>query len=134
MGACYSVEMRVKIDPKSIPAATAALKDVADHEERYNANFMWEKWDAEVGHPETFDDYINFFLAGWKSQPVRKSIAKPGDIIYDNGFSASYGWQSIMEEAFKAIAPYLKTWSRLDVWGDSWHNYIYVKNGKIIEK
>ena len=55
-------------------------------------------------------------------------------IRYENGFDASYGWESVMMEMFELIAPYLADGSELYIYPDNDYDHLLIKNGKCIQK
>lgn len=57
-----------------------------------------------------------------------KLVSQPGSYTAD--FSARYGWHTVMEEWFKALAPVLGEGTRLGIWSDDGDTYCEVKDDK----
>ena len=47
-------------------------------------------------------------------------------------FDASYGWETVMMDAFDKIAPFLEDGSEIKIYPDSGRDYGYVDNGEVI--
>lgn len=127
MGACYSVTLRVKM--KDEAGAINALKELIKNDTRTNYNL--EKYAEQGITTETFDDLMRIFLAGWKGQEVQITDSK-GYIKYQNEFDASYGWEDVLINMFKSIAPFAADKSRLLVYPDSGYYDLRIKNGECI--
>ena len=127
MGACYDVTLRVKIKDES--GAVNALKKLIQNDTRTNYNL--EKYAEQGIITETFDDLMRIFLAGWKGQEVQITDSK-GYTKYQNEFDASYGWEDVLINMFKSIAPFAADKSRLLVYPDSGYYDLRIKNGECI--
>lgn len=127
MGACYDVTLRVKIKDES--GAVNALKKLIQNDTRTNYNL--EKYAEQGITTETFDDLMRIFLAGWKGQEVQITDSK-GYKKYVNGFNASYGWEDVLINMFKSIAPFAADKSRLLIYPDSDYCDLRIKNGECI--
>lgn len=127
MGACYSVTMKVNVvDEKG---AVNALNHHIAQDAR--AHYALEKY-ANIGvNTTTFDDLMRILLAEIQ-YPV--SITQNGEFtVYDNDFDASYGWEIVMMEWFKVMAPFLADGSELIIYPDDDCDELIIQNGKCIQ-
>ena len=127
MGQCYSVI--VKADLKDEAGAIKALQDKIKREDGNGVNYSIAKY-AEIGiGTETFDDLMRIFLAGWNGQEVFID----GN-TYTNDFNATYGWQAVLAEMFKEIAPYCNDGSEINIYPDYGSENYVVENGIAVRK
>ena len=71
---------------------------IAEHDES-GINFSLSAYKKEGTTPDTLDGLLKIFLAGWNMcHPEIKHGRKW--IRYENGFDASYGWESVMMKMF----------------------------------
>ena len=104
---------------------------IAEHDES-GINFSLSAYKKEGTTPDTLDGLLKIFLAGWNMcHPEIKHVRKW--IRYENGFNASYGWESVMMKMFKLIAPYLADKSELYIYPDDDYDHLVVKNGKCVQ-
>lgn len=76
---------------------------------------------------------MRIVLASWESTPVKvEQIANYKK--YSNDFDASYGWESIMIEVFKALVPVLRDGSTLDLSADNAYAGYAITSGKLVQK
>ena len=127
MGACYSVELKVKV--LDIPGAIKALNEHIVNDT--SADYSLEEY-AECGiTTETFDDLIKILLADLQ-QPV--SVFQTGKFVtYLNAFDASYGWERIMMEWFETLTPFVANGSKLLIYPDEGYDKLVIKNGKCVQ-
>jgi len=128
MGACYDVTLKIKVtDEKN---AIIALNKKIRNDKR--VNFSLENYAKQGITTKTFDDLMKIFLAGWKNQEIK--IDKSSHYtIYSNAFNASYGWEDVMIEMFKTLAPFLQNNSRFLIYSEDGYDELIVKNGKCIQ-
>ena len=127
MGACYSVVLKVNV-LDMLGAIEALNKHIANDT---RSDYSLDKYEAYGVTTETFDDLMRILLAELQ-QAV--SISQRGKFrIYENDFDASYGWESVMMEWFKVLAPFLKNGSELLIYPDSDYDKLVIKNGKCIQ-
>ena len=68
----------------------------------------------------TSEGNIKFVIAGNTQPEDYGSYVNDGDWReYRNAFHASYSWESVLDEWFRAVAPALETGSEIEVWPDS---------------
>lgn len=79
----------------------------------------------------TFDDLMRILLAEIQ-YPV--SITQNGEFtVYDNGFNASYGWESVMMEWFDVMTTFLADGSELLIYPDEDYDKLIIQNGKCVQ-
>lgn len=97
------------------------------------ADFSLAKYAEEGVGTETLDDLMRIFLAGWKSQPVRKENEGDGFTAYSNGFTASYGWERVMIDMFFAVGETLCDGSELNIDCDDGVDQVVVEDGSVTQ-
>lgn len=105
MGQTYWVTLQVKVNDED--NATKALQ-------KYLERFSWL---SEM--PTTFEDCIKVMLA--EHQHDFQKEMEDDFTVYKSGFDASYGWESVLDEMFKAMKPYVAKGSKITVYPDSGH-------------
>lgn len=111
MGQCYSVELKLKYKDKQ-KAFESLLNYLIESKFSYfNRDDIKE-----------MDDAIEFLLTN--------NVANTDDGVYYSAFDASYGWESVMQEGFESMIPYLKYGSKIVIYPDEGHSYLGIKNGK----
>ena len=98
-----------------------------------NADFSLAKYAEEGVGTETLDDLMRIFLAGWKTQPVRKEDDGGGFVAYSNAFTASYGWERVMVDMFFAVGETLCDGSELNVDCDDGVDQVVVEDGSVTQ-
>lgn len=100
MGQTYTVELNlsIKSEPELVKRSNEYFRaiEVADKEEFINLN--------------TVDEVL---------RSVFPNLHSWGGARYSADFDASYGWENVMYQWFKAVAPALKEGSTIEVWPDS---------------
>ena len=127
MGACYSVNIKVCVVDEA-----GAVKALNNHMKKSkNANYLLEKY-AEIGvTPDTFDGLMKILLA--ETQQKVTIVKKRKYTTYDNCFGASYGWEYVMIEWFKVMAPYLADGSQMMIYPDEDYDKLVIRNGKCVQ-
>lgn len=125
MGQCYSVEIKARFRDED--SAKKALQAKLDrHEEEHVCYNLDHFKELGIG-TDNLHDLMGIFFGGWKG----KLETCPGDKEWEYAdFDASYGWESIMMEAFEVIAPYLADGSVIKIYPDSGCDHGTVRNGK----
>lgn len=128
MGQCYYVECKVKIkNEENIVEALQRFMETRD------TNFNLEDFASRGIGTNSFDDLMRIIFADFPGNDFQRSEEEGGFAIYSSGFSASYGWESVMDDAFTVMAPFLAEGSELFVEPDiGWWRKI-IKNGNKIE-
>ena len=128
MSACYYVSLKVKVLDEQ-----GAIKALNEHiaNDKY-ADYSLDLYAEQGITTETFDDLMRIFLAGWKHQEVTIT-PKRIYTYYENEFNASYGWEIVMMDMFKVIAPYVKDGSELLIYPDTDYDKLIIKDGKCVQ-
>lgn len=127
MGQCYSVTFKFKVKDYD-----GALRSVKAFIANNNANFHIDEFAQEGVDVKTFNGLMRVILAGWKCNQWEESIDGRGRSVFSNSFDASYGWESVMIDAFIAVAPYLADNSYIKIYPDSGVDYWIVRGGKAV--
>ena len=129
MSACYSVTLKIK-GVKNEAAAIARLKEFIVNEK--NTDFGLDDFKGIGVTDDTLDGIIQIVLAGWKDSPFKKSQEEGGVIRFDNGFNASYGWESVMIDFFNALGLYLDDGSSFYISVENDYDEAVVRQGAVI--
>lgn len=132
MGACYSVDVKIKFNKENEGKILEEMEKCYQNHLSQRVGFVIERYDFEK--PSTIQDYLDLYLV--KHQKMYRSSVKEfvnGNIEYsaNSGFDATYGWEMVMYDFFKAIAKYLLRGSILDMWPDNYHTTYRVKDGQV---
>lgn len=127
MGACYSVTVKVHLVDEA-----AAIKALKKHMKKdKGVSYSLDKY-ADIGvTPDTFDGLMKILLA--ETQQKVSVVKKRKYTYYDNCFGASYGWEYIMIDWFKVIAPYLSDGSQMLIYPDEDYDKLVIRNGKCVQ-
>ena len=131
MSACYDVTLCVKVkdEKKAFKAFDSYIKDI---EQTHEVNFKMDSFFGDGKRPETLDDIIRLFLAGWKCTQFTKKKVKDGFVAYENSFNASYGWESVMINFFRAFTPHLEDESYMIIYPNEDYDEFIVRCGQCI--
>lgn len=127
MGDCYSVELRVKLR-KSTKANMQKLMrqwmrdqeksvDLGNGYERLGVNWSLSTYRKAGIRPDSFAGICKILLA-FHQGDARHVKDGEGFDIFRSGFNASYGWYSVMVEAFEKMAWALDEGSSLEIYRD----------------
>ena len=134
MGACYSVELKLKFKNGEADKekAVKALQNYIRIHNGDDVNFCLEDWKKDGVTQDTFEDLLRIFFCGWSRWNM--GIEQNGEWLEcDNDFDASYGWEEIMLDAFETISPFLSDGSEIYVYPDSDCHHAVIDNGKCID-
>lgn len=127
MGACYGVNIKVCVMDEA-GAVNALNKHMKKSK---NTDYLLEKY-ANIGvTPDTFDGLMKILLA--ETQQKVTIVKKRKYTTYDNCFDASYGWEYVMIEWFKVMAPYLADGSQMMIYPDEDYDKLIIRNGKCVQ-
>lgn len=115
MSACYSITLDISIRTSRRAAATALRRFIATCDD---VDFALDDYARDGIHLRSFNDLIRIFLAGWSTSPLAITRYSRTRIRYDNAFNASYGWEIVLLNMFKALVPHLHPGSTLRLAGD----------------
>lgn len=123
MGQCYDISLRLRI--KDEEGAKKALQTKATAGSKTLDDFRG------MGHDmDTVDGLLRHFYTGW-DRGMTWDLTTDPDLL-SAGFDASYGWESVMMEAFEAMAPYLEDGSEIYIYPDSDYDQGVVRDGKAV--
>ena len=128
MGQCYSVEIKARFMDED--GAKKALQAKLDRHEEDHVNYNLDHFTGELGlSTDSLHDLMGIFFGGWKGK--LETAPAPGyrDWLFAD-FDASYGWESLMMDAFEVIAPYLADGSVIKIYPDSGCAHGTVRKGK----
>lgn len=127
MGACYSVFVTVSL--KDEKGAINALNQHIRTDTRTSYNL--ERY-ANIGAtPDSFDGLMKILLAEIQQEV---HIERCNDwLSYENAFTASYGWEGVMMDWFRILAPYLKDGSQMLIYPDEDYDELVVVNGTSVQ-
>lgn len=126
MGACYSVALNLTIADEKACVETLCNK-IKNDSEKVNYNLeLAEKLGLST---DNLADLICIFFGGCNLSS-RPHLFEDNRIEYYSDFDASYGWGSVMYDAFTLIAPFLKNGSKISVYPDESYWNLIVENGK----
>ena len=125
MGQWYDVTVKMKV------------KDAGGLIKRSVDVFRTEcpEWYGEVKYKmlcDTVYGCVAFALAA--NQNTFTAVHRNGVTTYKSSFKATYSWESLLEDWFGSIAPYLKDGSSMLVYPDSGHYEYVVEDGKAVMK
>lgn len=113
MGALYDIELYINCkDTDKVVQLAAAYAESA------------KKW-AVIDPFDNFDGMLKAFFTD--------SVYETADSTYMASFNASYGWESVMLDMFRSIAPALNDGSWIKIWPDHGMDFMKVVNGRIEE-
>lgn len=128
MGACYSVRLKVNLQDE--PGAIKALND--HMKSNTKADYSLEEYAKEGVTPDTFNNLMRIFLAGWHGHWV-EIYPEKGFTVYENDFDASYGWEGVLMDMFEVLTPFVKNGSELFMYVDNDYDRLVVKKGKCVQ-
>jgi hypothetical protein len=127
MGACYGVNIKVHLIDEA-----GAINALNKHMKKdKGVSYSLDKY-ADIGvTPDTFDGLMRILLA--ETQQKVTVVKKRKYTYYDNCFGASYGWEYIMIDWFKVLAPYLSDGSEMLIYPDEDYDKLVIRNGKCVQ-
>ena len=121
MGQTYSVILDVKFKDKN--GAAQALRGKIARADQDFADYGLEHF-KELGiGTDTIEDLLKIFFGGWDGKLIDHGASMTSD------FDASYGWETVMMDAFDDIAPFLEDGSAIRIYPDSGKDYATVYDG-----
>lgn len=131
MGDCYSVELRVKLR-KSTKAGMQKLlrqwmRDEAEGTDaRPGVDWNLAEYRRHGIRPDSFVGICKILLA-FHQGDASHVVDEEGFDLYRSGFNASYGWSSVMVNAFLKMAWALEEGSYLEIDRDEGHEIYETK-------
>lgn len=131
MGSVYSIhsQMKFKDKDKAIKILQAKIGRGKEEHIDYGLDTYRKSENLDIND---IDDLIAVFIGIGKMFDVAND--DDGWTTYDNGFDASYGWESVMMEMFEELAPVLEDASDLFINCDDGVDVLVIKYGKCIQE
>lgn len=136
MGDCYSVELRVKVNPRKSTVSNLQkllrqwMKDKAKGVDgRPGVNWGLAEMRRAGLRPDSFAGICKILLA-FHQGDAKHIRDDEGFDVYRSGFNASYGWASVMANAFFKMSWALEKGSRLRFNSDSGTEQYEVEDGE----
>ena len=129
MGDCYSVELRVKLRKSTKSNMQGLLRQwmrdeatgrLVDGNVVPGVNWSLPDYRRHGIRPDSFAGICKILLA-FHQGDARHIVDKEGFDLFRSGFNASYGWNSVMVNAFLKMAWALEKGSRLEIDRDEGH-------------
>lgn len=137
MGDCYSVELRVKLRKSTKSNMQKLLRqwmrDVASPlaKENDDRRIYVVRWPLSASRkagirPDSFAGICKILLA-FHQGDAKHIVDEEGFDLFRSGFNASYGWNSVMVEAFFKMSWALEEGSYLEIDRDEGHEIYEVE-------
>lgn len=131
MGSVYSVRAKMKF--KDVNKAIEILQNKINRADEENINYGLDTYrKTEELDLDDIDDLIAVFIGPGKMFDVDNQ--DDGWVVYNNGFDASYGWESVMMEMFIELTPVLEDTSDLFINCDDGVDLLVIRDGKWIQE
>ena len=125
MGQTYDVNLRVRF--KDEKGAKKALFDKISRAKQERVLYDMQGLRMKGFDFDNIWDLMSVFFCGWGEKILDASDKSWRYSCFD----ASYGWESVMMDAFEKIAPYLEDGSEIKIYPDSGCDRGIVENGKV---
>jgi len=126
MGQTYDVNLRVRF--KDEKGAKQALFDKISKAKQEHVIYDMQGLRMKGFDFDNIWDLMSVFFCGWGEKILDTSDKSWRYSCFD----ASYGWESVMMDAFEKIAPYLEDGSEIKIYPDSGCDLGYVEGGDVI--
>lgn len=127
MSQVYSVSL-IRLQYKDREGAKNALQQRIAKGAEERVNYSLDHYRDDIGLDlENVDDLVRMIFGGWEARLEPGSI--PGWLTA--GFNASYGWESVMMDAFEAMGPFLEETAEVYIDVDEGYDRGRVINGKV---
>ena len=137
MGDCYSVELRVKVNPRKSTVSNLQkllrqwMKDEAKGMDgRPGVNWGLAEMRRAGLRPDSFAGICKILLA-FHQGDASHLVDNDGFDGYRSGFNASYGWANVMVNAFLKMSRALEKGSSLWIHRDSGVDVYKVEDGEV---
>ena len=121
MGDCYSVVLAVRLRPKHTKSNLQQILRTWMRDCSCNINWSLQLNRKSGIRPDSFVGICKILLAFHQGN-CKHYVDEAGFEVYRSGFNASYGWNSVMIDAFKKIAWALDEGSFLEIYRDEGHS------------
>ena len=126
MGQCYDVNLKVRF--KDEEGAKRALRAKIARGKQEHVLYDVQGLRMKGFDFDNIRDLMSVFFCEWGDR-LRPAA---DEAWLNSGFNASYGWESVMMDAFEKIAPFLEDGSEIIIYPDSDYDKAEVTNGKAI--
>jgi len=126
MGQTYSVNVKlIRDNDEVLIRKMNEFIRVTEADESRRTDFSLDAYRKRGIGTESVEDLMKIFITdrGFESDGVN----------FESDFDACYGWESVMLDMFKFIAPVLKDGSEIEIWPDDGWQRLYIKNGKVYD-
>lgn len=123
MGQTYDVNLRMRF--KDEKGAKQALFDKISRAKQERVIYDMQGLRMKGFDFDNIWDLMSVFFCGWGEKILDASDKSWRYSCFD----ASYGWESVMMDAFEKIAPYLEDGSEIKIYPDSGCDHGIVNNG-----
>ena len=125
MGQCYTVYLKVQFNNEE--GAIKALRDKIANGGKKDVDDIAREEKLDLN---TIDGLLRHYYGnGEDNHKWTEGYPDPEWLCGD--FNATYSWESVMMEAFEAMAPYLKNGSEIKIYPDSGVDHAVIKKGKV---
>lgn len=124
MGQTYAVSLKLQFKDKQ--GAAQALRAKITRATQEQAVYALDHY-REIGiGTDKIEGLLCIFFGGWegKLQNTGKSL--------ESGFDASYGWETVMMDAFDLMAPFIRDGSEITIYPDSGMDKAIVQGGRAV--
>lgn len=125
MGQTYDVNLRVRF--KDEEWAKQALFDKISRAKQEHVIYDMQGLRMKGFDFDNIWDLMSVFFCGW-GQRLKEAADKSWQY---SCFDASYGWETVMMDAFEKIASYLEDGSEIKIYPDSGCDHGIVENGNV---
>ena len=134
MGACYSVQFKIRIEEGCEDRLFKELKNIIEMGDKEGkVNFNLDKVKQNGNNLETYLDLLKVFFSTCSKPAKDITIESDRCLSYNNDFDASYGWIDIMEYVIHTIAEYLDDYSHFYIEADNDSVIYVIADGKVYE-
>ena len=133
MGQYYDVKIKLKFrdGEKDELRTVKAMQKYIEKYDGKGVKFNLDEWRKEDNNLNTLEDMLRVFFGGWNCWDFEMKQGRKW-LKVQNGFDASYGWESIMLDIFDVISSFLEDGSELWIYPDSDYDHLIVKEGKCV--
>jgi len=126
MGQTYSVNVKlIRDDDEALIRKMNEFIRATEADKTRRTDFSLDAYRKKGIGTESVEDLMKIFITdrGFESDGVN----------FQSDFDACYGWEGVMLEMFKFIAPVLKDGSEIEIWPDEDWQKLYIKDGKVLD-
>jgi hypothetical protein len=130
MSQVYSISL--KFDYLSLECAKQTLQQRIARGSDEHVNYSLEHYKNDIGLDlDNVHDLVRLIFGGWDARLDSTTLPGWSGWLF-SGFNASYGWESVMRDAFEAVAPFLEDGSEIVIDIDEGVDHGVVKDGQAV--